>query len=238
MFEAERVHSMSILAHILGPRVPPEELSGHPLRYAWPTAIMSLARVCLLCSLFLPYWHIKLKAPQYPKRDLQLNAYINRVEGDMREINGLNHYIGMRPLDEAAKFEKAIGVWGLIAMILLIEASMFIHSRWAALFFIPVILFPAVFLGDLYYWLNLFGQHLDPAAPLSSSIKPFTPPPLGVGVIGQFKTVAWMGSGLWLAWAASGLMIISLVLHRRAYKPLFVAMKQRETASLSAVATV
>lgn len=219
---------MSILKRFLGPRIPVAELEGHVFRYALPTIVMSLARVCLLVSLFLPYWHIKLKAPQYPKRDLQLNAYINHIEGDMREINGLNHYIGMRPLDEAATFEKAIGVWGLIAMVLMIEASMFVHSRWAVLLLLPVILFPALFLGDLYYWLNLFGQNLDPAAPLSSSIKPFTPPALGEGIIGQFKTIAWMGYGLWLAWIAAGLVIVSLVLHRRAYKPLYNKMKQLE----------
>ncbi len=216
---------MSILHAILGPRVPVPELTSHWTRYALPTLTISLARICLLVSLFLPYWHIKLKAPQYPKKDLQLNAYINRVEGDMREINGLNHYIGMRPLNEAAELEKAMGVWGIIALVLLMESAMFIHSRWAALFLIPVILFPAVFLADLYYWLNLFGQNLDPRAPLSSSIKPFTPPPLGVGEIGQFKTIAWQGWGLWLAWAAAGFSLIAIVLHRRAYKPLFDQMK-------------
>ncbi len=217
---------MSIMQTILGPRIPVSELQKHPTRYLLPTVSISLARICLLVSLFLPYWHIKLKAPQYPRKDLQLNAYINRVEGDMREINGLNHYIGMRPLDEAAEFEKAIGVWGIIAMVLLMESAMFIHSRWAVLILIPVILFPAVFLADLYYWLNLFGQNLDPKAPLSSSIKPFTPPALGVGEIGQFKTIAWQGYGMWLAWVAAGFSIIAILLHRRAYKPLFDQMKR------------
>lgn len=218
---------MSVLQFLIGPRIPVPELQAHPTRYLLPTITISLARVCLLVSLFLPYWHIKLKAPQYPRKDLQLNAYINRVEGDMREINGLNHYIGMRPLNEAAEFEKAIGVWGIIALVLLMESAMFIHSRWAALFLIPVILFPAFFLADLYYWLDLFGQNLDPKAPLSSSIKPFTPPPLGEGVIGQFKTIAWQGYGLWLAWAAAGFALIAIVLHRRAYKPLYVQMKKQ-----------
>jgi hypothetical protein len=218
---------MRVLQFLIGPRIPVPELQAHPTRYLLPTITISLARVCLLVSLFLPYWHIKLKAPQYPRKDLQLNAYINRVEGDMREINGLNHYIGMRPLDEAAQFEKAIGVWGIIALVLLMESSMFIHSRWAALFLIPVILFPAFFLADLYYWLDLFGQNLDPKAPLSSSIKPFTPPPLGEGVIGQFKTIAWQGYGLWLAWAAAGFALIAIVLHRRAYKPLYLQMKKQ-----------
>lgn len=217
---------MSFIQFLIGPRIPVPELASHKTRYALPTLTISLARVCLLVSLFLPYWHIKLKAPQYPRKDLQITAYINRVEGDMREINGLNHYIGMRKLDEAAPLEKAIGVYGIIALVLMMEGAMFMHSRWAALLLIPAILFPAFFLGDLYYWLNLFGQNLDPKAPLSSSIKPFTPPPLGEGVIGQFKTVAWQGYGLWLAWAAAGLTLISIVLHRRAYKPLYDQMKR------------
>ncbi|MFT3788358.1 MAG: hypothetical protein QM770_19670 [Tepidisphaeraceae bacterium] len=219
---------MSVLFSIVGPRVPRRDLSAHWARYAAPTIVLSLARVLLLCSIFLPYWHISLKAPQYPKRDLQVTAYVNHVEGDMREINGLNHYIGMRPLDEAAKLEKAVGVWALVAMVLLMEGAMFVHSRWAVLFVLPAVLFPAAFLIDLHYWLALFGQNLDPKAPLSSSIKPFTPPALGVGVIGQFKTIAWMGYGMWMAWVSSGLTIVGLILHRWAYRPLVkkVAVEQ------------
>ena len=218
---------MPILKYILGPRIPLGELRRHRWRYAAPTFVLSLARICLMCSLLMPFWHIKLKAPQYPKRDLQLNAYINRIEGDLREINGLNHYIGMRPLQEAATMEKAIGVWGIIAMVLMVEVSMFIHSRWAVLMMLPAILFPLAFLGDLAYWLHMFGQNLDPKAPLSNSVKPFTPPALGEGSIGQFKTIAWMGYGLWLAWIASGLSILALFLHRMAYRPLYLRMRNK-----------
>lgn len=218
---------MSLMKYFFGPRIPVDELERRRMRYMAPNILLSLARICLMCSLLLPYWHIKLKAPQYPKRDLQVNAYINRIEGDLREINGLNHYIGMRPLQEAAALEKAMGVWGLIAMILMIEVSMFTHSRWAALMLVPAILFPMIFLADLAYWLHLFGQNLDPKAPLSNSVKPFTPPALGEGTIGQFKTVAWMGWGLWLAWGASVLSALSLFFHRRAYKPLYHQMKRK-----------
>lgn len=220
---------MSILARILGPRIPADELTRHPLRFGLPTAFLSLARILLLCSLFLPYWHMELQAPQYPK-GLHLTAYINHVEGDVREINGLNHYIGMRPLDEAAQLEKAVAVWAIIAMVLLIEGAAFIHSRWAVLLVLPVLFFPAFFLIDLHLWLDHFGQNLDPKAPLSSAIKPFTPPVLGEGVIGQFKTVAGMGVGLWLAWIAAGLSLVAMAFHYLAYKPLFnrLAIQDRQ----------
>ncbi|MFG0284512.1 MAG: cytochrome C [Phycisphaerales bacterium JB039] len=216
-----------LIRAIIGPRVPESEMRRRGWRYAAPTVALSAARILLLISLFLPYWTMTLEAPQYPD-DLRVQAYLNRLTGDVREIDGLNHYIGMRPLEDAAQLERSLSIAGLIALILLVEGATYIHTRWAALMALPAIVFPAFFLGDLWFWLHNFGQNLDPQAPLSSAIKPFTPPVLGVGVIGQFKTVAAMGPGLILAIIASGLTIVGLWLHRRAYKPLVEAGSAEE----------
>jgi hypothetical protein len=222
-----------IMRAVVGPRVPVNELEKRPFRYGLPTAMLSIARILLLVSIFLPYWHMELEAPQYPN-GLFLTAYVDRLEGDVREIDGLNHYIGMRPLDEAAAFEKAIAVWAVIAMVLLMEGAMFIHTRWAALLIIPAALFPVGFLVDLQYWMHTFGQNLDPKAPLSSSVKPFTPTVLGEGGIGQFKTYADLGWGFFLASGGSLLAIVSLFFHRRAYKPLHdAARREREAACVA-----
>ncbi|MFO0826612.1 MAG: hypothetical protein U0572_00555 [Phycisphaerales bacterium] len=214
------------MTRLIGPRVPVEELRSHPWRYAPPTIMLSIARVLLLLSVFLPYWHMELVAPQYPD-GLVITAYVNRLEGDIREIDGLNHYIGMRPLDEAAQLERTMSVWLIVAMVLLVEGAAFVHSRWAVLLAVPAVLFPVGFLVDLHFWMANFGQHLDPAAPLSSSIKPFTPTILGEGGIGQFRTYASIGLGLWLASAAAALAVAAFWFHRRAYKPLMDATLQR-----------
>ena len=211
-----------MLDKIIGPRVDLDEWRQHRARYAAPGVAMMLSRILLIVSLFLPYWHMELKAPQYPD-GLQLTAYINYLTGDVAEIDGLNHYIGMRPLGDAAKFEKIVGVWALISLVLLIEGAMYIHSRWALLLAIPALTFPFFFLADLWFWMNHFGQNLDPTAPLSSAIKPFTPPILGTGDIGQFQTVAGMGWGLILAFISAGILLIGMFLHRQAYKPLLKA---------------
>jgi hypothetical protein len=207
------------LSALVGPRVPVEELRRHPARYAVPTVLLALARVLLLLSIFLPYWHMDLDAPQYPN-GLSVTAYVNHLEGDVREINGLNHYIGMKPLEQAAQHERALSVWLIVGMFLLVEAAAFVHSKWAVLLSLPAVGFPVGFLVDLQFWLKSFGQNLDPNAPLSSSVKPFTPTILGEGGIGQFKTYAQAGWGLWLAVACSVLTIIAFYFHRRAYKPL------------------
>lgn len=209
---------------ILGPRVPAEEMRANRGRYLLPTALFLLAALLLLVSIFQPYWHMTLFAPQYPK-GLTVHAYLNDLEGDVSELDGLNHYIGMRPLAEAASFEKSISVIGVAVLVLLVLAAVFVHNRWAALLALPALLFPVIFLLDLQFWLANFGTNLDPTAALSSSVKPFVPKVLGEGLIAQFKTVAKPGVGLWLAMLASLLILIGLYFHRRAYKPLVEAAK-------------
>ena len=159
-----------------------------------------------------------------------MTAYLNRLTGDVREIDSLNHYIGMRPLEEAAQLERSLSIAMIIALMLMVEAAGFVHTKWAVLLSLPAILFPLFFLADLYFWLNHFGQNLDPTAPLSSTVKPFTPPILGRGVIANFVTIAHAGPGLYLASCASILTIIGLFFHRRAYKPLVDAHANGEVA--------
>jgi hypothetical protein len=204
---------------IIGPRVPEEELKANRARYLTPTLLFTAAAILLLISLFLPWWQLTLHAPQYPK-GLTVQAYVNRLSGDVDEIDGLNHYIGMRPLDEAASFERQISIIGIVGVSLLILAAVLVHNRWAALLALPALLLPVIFLADLQFWLANFGQNLDPTAPLSSSVKPFIPPVLGEGVIAQFRTVSVPAAGLWLAFGASALILVGLYFHRRAYKPL------------------
>jgi len=220
------------MSTLIGPRVPEHELRAHRARYLTPTFIFMLARVLLLVSIFLPYWHMELEAPQYPN-GLFLTAHVNHLSGDVREIDGLNHYIGMRPLGEAAAFERAASVWLIIAMFLMVEGAAFVHSKWALLLAAPVITFPAGFLADLYVWMRSFGLNLNPEAPLSAAIKPFVPTVVGEGGIGQFKTYADLGTGYWLAVACAVLTIIGFYFHRRAYRPLFLEMRRAAAGGAS-----
>ncbi len=214
--------SQSLIGRIIGPRVSTEDLTQHELRYRAPSFLLLIARVLILVSLFLPYWHMVLVAPQYPD-NLQLTAHVNQLSGDVAEIDSLNHYIGMRPLEEAAQFERSVGVYILILLVIMLEFAAWIHSRWAVLLVLPAVFFPAIFLLDLHLWMSHFGQNLDPDAPLSNSIEPFVPPILGTGMVGQFKTIATPGIGLLLSALASVVIIVALFFHRRAYRPLVAA---------------
>ncbi len=210
------------LEQVLGPRISVAQWQAQPARFLMPNLLLLTATVLLVISIFLPYWHMTLHAPQYPD-GLHVTAHLNRLEGDVQEIDHLNHYIGMRRLGEAAQLERASAIYMVSALALLLIASMVTHNRGAALLALPAVLFPPFFLLDLYYWLSSFGQNLDPHAALSQAVKPFTPPVLGAGKVGQFQTVAQPGTGLILAAVASLIILLALWFHRAAYKPVVEA---------------
>lgn len=210
---------MSALKKIVGPRMPADATAADRRRYWLPNILLALAALLLLISLFVPYWKMTLMAPQYPG-GLSVQVYVNRMTGDVTEIDGLNHYIGMRPLEEAAQLERSVSIAAITILALLLLAAVFVHSKWAALLALPAILLPYLFLADMYFWMRHFGLNLDPRAPLSSAIEPFVPPILGEGMVAQFRTIASFQIGLYLAFAASLLTLVGLYAQRQAYKPL------------------
>jgi hypothetical protein len=218
---------MSVIDRILGPRVSRTEIQEHAERYQLPTWLFSAAALLLMVSLLLPYWVLRLSAPQFPD-GLTIRAFVNRLDGDVGELEGLNHYVGLGSFNDAATFERSVAIVSIIVLAGLLIAAIIVHSRWVLLLVTPALLFPVIFLIDLQYWLWDFGHNLDPAAPLAAAVGEFTPPIFGRAKIAQFKTLALPGPGMLLALVASVLVAIGLYYHRRAYKPL-IDEQTRET---------
>ncbi len=183
-----------------------------------PLALGVIAVALILISTAFPYWRMTLLAPQYPG-GLEMRVFVNYMTGDddpqldeVQEIDGLNHYIGMKSLYEAAQLERAIAIPAVLFMCVLVIIAAIWKARWAWLLAVPAIGFPFVYLADLGFWLAYYGQNLDPSAPLSSAIKPFTPPLLGEGVVGQFRTIAEVSTGWYLAVGAGVVVLVMIIL--------------------------
>lgn len=174
-------------------------------------ALLVAAAAAVLSSIFFPYWKLTVKAPQYPK-GLRVQIYLDHVTGDVREIDSLNHYIGMRPLAEAGQLEKKFAIPGIALLVLCLFLAVFIRGKLSILFILPAIVLPGVFAADLYFWLRDFGLHLDPHAALSSSVKPFIPPLLGQGKIAQFHADANFGLGHGLSMLSALFSVAVIVL--------------------------
>lgn len=177
----------------------------------WVVAAALLGAVLIVVAYWLPWWHFHLVAPQYPK-GLELVVSLTGVGGDAEEVSLLNHYIGMKGLDEAATWERAHALvllgalsTGVLGMVLSIG------RRLNPLLLLVAAGLPVGFLADTFYWMYRFGHELDPHAPVH--IKVFTPVLFGEGKIGQFHTYATPESGFYLA--VTGVILIGVATYFR-----------------------
>jgi hypothetical protein len=213
--------STRTLPQIINPVAHQSDQKSQLLRWL-PSALWLAAAVLLLVSIPFPYWGMELQAPQYPQ-GLHMQVYVNRMTDDnaldtideVHEIDELNHYIGMKSLYEAAVVERSLAIPGIIAAVVLLVIAALWRRRWTWLLSLPAVTIPFVFLAVMGLWLSYYGQSLDPYAPLSSAIRPFTPPVLGEGLIGQFKTVASVFTGWYLALGAAALVVTAVIVRWR-----------------------
>jgi nitrous oxidase accessory protein len=173
--------------------------------------VAGLAAILVVVSFQKPIWTMDLEAPQYPK-GLELRAFGDRLEGDIREINILNQYIGMKELSEQPAPEMKLFPFGIAGLLVLLLAAPF-HRFFFGLATFGLFAFPAGILADMQYLLHHYGHSLDPDAPLRP--KPFTPHVLGDSKIGQFESDAQLGAGLELILIAGVLMLIAFFITRR-----------------------
>jgi nitrous oxidase accessory protein len=154
-------------------------------------AVFSLLAAGLIgLSFYLPLWKMTLEAPQYPA-GLRLQAYGCRIEGDLREINIINHYVGMEPIAAVPAPEMGLFPYALIALGLLSAAAPF-HRRIRQLAVLAIVLIAVAILVDMQLWLREFGQNLNPEAPIR--VEPFTPLAIGTSKVGNFTAhsmVSW-----------------------------------------------
>lgn len=174
----------------------------------------------LVCGLFAlsftqPLWVSRFVAPQYPY-GLNLQVYLNHVEGDVQEVDILNHYVGMRPVAQMAVLERRLAAFLLAAVCLsAIVASAFRKSFWQVLFLLPLVLFPIGMLIDLYAWLWYTGHALDPTSPMSMTVKPFTPKLIGSQKIANFDVTSSLGPGTYLQIAGAVLLASAAMIGRK-----------------------
>lgn len=160
--------------------------------------LLVLAAAGLAAAVFLPVWRITLVAPQY-QEGLRLHIYAYKLAAgnhghDLNEINGLNHYIGMKPIEAADFIEMrwvpfALGVFALLAL----RSAAIGINRGIVDLLVLYLYFTAFSLGSFYYRLYTYGHQLDPKAPVR--IEPFTPVLLGQQQIANFQQSSYPDTG-------------------------------------------
>jgi len=194
------------------------------------TAIASLA----LAGLFvLPLWRVQLVAPQYPE-GLGMRIGISGVRGtmptDLDNINGLNHYIGMKHITPSAIPELRYMPWIVGALILFGLIAAGVGSRKLLLTWIGGFAVLAVAgLADFWRWEYDYGHNIDfEHAIIKIPGMTYQPPLIGVKQLLNFTAISWPDTGAWLALAAFGLGLLALIMTFRQPGPVAQEMTFRQ----------
>jgi copper chaperone NosL len=83
--------------------------------------LILIASLLLGSVLLLPLWRISLLAPQYPEglgMSIRPSTVVGAKPHDLDNINSLNHYIGMRPIDPDTIPELRYMPWIIVGLAL------------------------------------------------------------------------------------------------------------------------
>jgi hypothetical protein len=173
-------------------------------------ALVVVAALLLSAVYLFPLWTLTMYAPQYPD-GLRMNIYSYKLQGgnhgqDVKEINLLNHYIGMRDLvdEDFTEFKWMPFVVGAIGLLFLRTA---VHGRMAALVDIVMLYgyFAAFSLWSFGFKLYSYGHNLAPTAAVK--VPPFMPPMFGYKKLANFEVYSYPATGSY----ALGVVIILLL---------------------------
>lgn len=177
--------------------------------------IILLAIVSVFWAFKNPLWTMSFQSNQYPD-PLRMSIFINHLEGqktdmrdDLREINSLNHFIGMRPLLES-DFSEFLWLPFVVGFFVLVGLrAMFIGTLKDMLDIFVLYLYFGLFSAWAFYnRLYQYGHNLDPKAAIK--IHSFTPPFYGKVKIANFWVESYPGPASYALAALGALLFIAL----------------------------
>jgi len=178
-----------------------------------PRGLLLLAALCVLPTYLTPLWDMTMFAPQYPD-GLRLHIWSYRLEGgnggqDVREINLLNHYIGMKDLETSdfSEFKWMPFVLGALALLFLRAAA---FGRRSQLVDVVVLFFyfGLFSLWSFAYKMWSYGHHL--ASTAAVKVEAFMPPLFGFRKLANFEVYSYPALGSYGLFAVAGVPLLAL----------------------------
>ena len=157
--------------------------------------IMLVGAILPLALFLFPLWKISLEDPQYPiplGMYIHINDFSDANPHDIKNINIMNHYVGMKYIPEAIPEFKIFPAGIIITSIL----GLMIGYRWNykgyLAWFILMIVLSTAGVYDFYLWEHDYGHNLDPKAIMKftnpdGTEMGFQPPLFGSKDILNFK---------------------------------------------------
>ncbi len=176
--------------------------------------LMWAAALLPLLLFVFPLWKITLEAPQYPTplgMYIHINDFTDANPHDIKNINLMNHYVGMKYIPEAIPEFKIFPAGIIITTVLGLFIAFKANYKWYLYWGILMILLSSAGLYDFYLWEHDYGHDLDPKAIMKftnpdGSVMGFQPPLFGSKDILNFTAHSYpqpgaysLGTGIALA---------------------------------------
>ncbi|HIB47174.1 MAG TPA: hypothetical protein EYO35_02595 [Flavobacteriaceae bacterium] len=198
--------------------------------------IMIIGSLLLLGLFIYPLWNIQLGAPQYPE-PLGMNIYINGIKGqsefDIQNIDGLNHYIGMKTLPKSSDmwefsvFPIVIGSMAALGVIIgLLSFFKKVSHRWFLGWFILMTVLGILGMYDFNAWMVDYGTNLDPNAIMKlqnpdGTPMSYKPPLLGHKKLLNFDAYSYPRLGGYLMGLGMLLTLTAFFIGKRSKKNVY-----------------
>jgi len=181
--------------------------------------LMIIGSLLLLSLFVMPMWNITLKAPQYPD-SIGMNIWINKIvdmnPNDIKNINLMNHYVGMKEIPEHMEefdiFPWVIGIMAFLGVVIGLTGKKNLYLTW----FIVMVLLGAAGMYDFYLWEYDYGHDLNPTAAIKIPGQGYQPPLIGVKQILNFTAISKPLMGAYLLFVGMGLTVYAFIIEQKA----------------------
>jgi hypothetical protein len=188
--------------------------------------LMTVGSLLLLGLFVFPLWNITLEAPQYPiplGMDIHINKFVDTHEFDIKNINLMNHYVGMHyipdTIPEFKIFPVAIVIMVLLGVVIGLKGNYKLFLAW----FILMSILGVAGMYDFYLWEYDYGHNLDPKAIMNfknsdGSVMGFQPPLFGTKYILNFTAHSYPRIGAYFMFAGMLMTFIAFFVGKKEAK--------------------
>jgi copper chaperone NosL len=194
--------------------------------------IVIIVSIVTLTSLKFPLWNIDLEAPQYPE-GLHMEIWLDHLSGDVQTISVLNHYIGMKAIEdnmfpEFGYMKQVILCFIISGIIVAVIRKKWLYNIW----FVMYLGVAAYGIYDFWQWEYDYGHHLNPHAAIIIPGMSYQPPLIGCRQLLNFNACSFPTTG-GLIIMSGGTICFLVFLYELFFNKEKVAGKENTTSKLS-----
>jgi hypothetical protein len=185
--------------------------------------LMIIGSLLVLALFVFPMWNITLEAPQYPEpigMDIWITKIADHNPHDVKNINLMNHYVGMKEIPEHIK-EFEIFPWIVGGMVLLGLVFAFIgNHKLFLVWFIMMCMWGIAGMYDFYLWEYDYGHSLNPKAAIKftnpdGTPMAYQPPLIGSKMILNFKAISLPMIGAYFLFAGMATSLVAFFIGKK-----------------------